>query len=356
MDTNADATTALKVLKLANACEPVGIPDMRFVHLQVRALLRLGQLNEIQWIMNTLISDLSQLVAAYYQTSTFGTSYTGSSISTTSIATGADVGENRLPPNFDLLKALRILMYLWDELLHAESIMGLSDINYIIAVRGNRDKAKAEYEEYVLVQSKKSITSEDLNEKYRGTGIFQSSFELSERYDLLGTYLPTSFGDGDILFKERAKGKMLLNILQRQDIERQLLRRDGMKTNVSGGKEAVSELIGIPYILREFLIQLPPHTSSLLPDVDTSIRQLNQIIMPPRPMTDEGGDSKRQKGADGNVVSDSINNAVPHSDWITEAANIDKENDELLIQSNPLADTIRSDDIFRQRQRARLLL
>ena len=103
------------------------------------------------------------------------------------------------------------------------------------------------------------------------------------------------------------------------------------------------------HILREFVIHLPPHQGPL-PDIEMCLKQLKNIVLPPRPASEEYIDPNQttstKRGRD---------EIVHQSDWINAAAgNMDEDAHEEF--GKPEGDTIRSDDIFRQRQRMRLLL
>lgn len=340
MDSNADPKVALKALQLAHSYHPSGGPNMKYVNLHIRTLMRLGDINQIQWIVNNAINEVRAIIQSYYDVSS--SMEASENTSGNGVKSSLDQAKSKLPEGFDLLVALRDLLSLYEDYLHAEVVMGLSDSNHITLIREKRDKAKSEYEEYALMKSKRSLTADDLNERYRGTGLFQLPYELSEKYNLAATNLPMN----DENLKERSHGKLLLESLTRQDIERKLLKIESQRLGGKSNTEKISsdiansaELSTVPYLLREFLVQLPSHTGPL-PDIDMCLRSLKNTVLPARPESDDNIEvgSKRPRDNDS-----SIN--------ITSGSATEVE--EILMK--PEGYSFRYDDIFRQRQKARHL-
>jgi hypothetical protein len=320
---------------------------LRLIHLQVRCLLRLGDLQQIQWLMNNAINNLANIIAAYYQITSSSEGLPGITINGSSTM---DEAKRKIPADFDLYTALRDQLYLIEEYLHTEMVIGLSTTEHLAALRKQRDQIKAEFEEYALIQSKKAITAEDLYERTHGTGLYQLPYELSERYDLLGVSLPSN----DESLRERSFGRKLLDALTRQDIERKMSRRDpNRRANDKSNADVSSiaaDMTNVPYIIREVLVHLPSHNGPL-PDIDLCLRQLKNVVLPPRPMSEDGIETTLNATG----AKRTREEGVAGSDWLAATTGLEDVEEELV--GKPDLDNINlKSDIFRERQRARLLL
>lgn len=310
--------------------------------------MRLGDIQQIQWIFNNAINNLRNIIAAYYQTTSSSEGLPGITINGSSTI---DEAKSKIPSDFDIYTALRDQLYLIEEYLHTEMVIGLSSTEHVTSLRKQRDQMKAEFEEYALIQSKKAITAEDLYERTHGTGVYQLPFELSERYDLHGVTLPSN----DESLRERSSGRKLLDALTRQDIERKMSKHDPSRRSKDKSNPEASataaDMANVPYIIREVLVHLPSH-SGLLPDIDLCLRQLKNIVLPPRPMSEDGVEASASTATGAKRIRDE---GVSGSDWLAATTGLEDVEEELI--GKPDLDNINlKSDIFRERQRARLLL
>ena len=382
LDSNNEVEIALKVLELGKSYEiPTYLYDLRYIHLQIRCLLRQNNLSQIQWILQSSIDQIHSFIQLYFSSTSLSSSssqHTDSHDSNgvtnsglTSAASTSNPVLTTLPPNFQIVEGLKIQYYLWEELYYVENTIGLSDIKRMKWILAQKASAQSEYENYLLASSKKSLTSNDLTEKYRGVGIFEYPYELCSRYELL-------FGNNDLFgtradnyFRQRCNGKLLLEELIRLDLDKQFLMQsssNGFHSSFSikkkNGNEMMSETMGIPVPIRELLVHIPTYTGPL-PDIETCIKNLRSMVLPPRPVDSELSHVSSSNGDVGTISILSGGNKRPREeaigrDWMKamnglEEADDEEATDKILPKTN-LESTIRSDDVFRQRQRARLLL
>ena len=107
-----------------------------------------------------------------------------------------------------------------------------------------------------------------------------------------------------------------------------------------GGGMGGSDDLPLPPALQSFLNRLPPHTGQE-PDIDQYLRRFKNLVLPPRPIAETEGDGDMllvggKRGAPGDWLN---------SGGVDEGDGIDyEENDHHTSR----------DDVFRQRQRARL--
>jgi hypothetical protein len=298
---------------------------------------------------NLITSGLPDLAAAKGKA---GVTATGSTTSTT----GAP--ERSLKDQLDL----------WEAYLNAETKLGLSDISRLEELRKCRDKARSQYEESERTRQAAAMggivgadfTAEMALSKVRG--IFESSAEMTERYEIMGEF-PLPAADGAL--KQRSKGKNLLEEVSKQETERLGALREGPYGGYGHRRrrerdrvlDAEGEGVGIASIVREFVPRLPHHTGPI-PDIEGFIRQLRACVMPPRPADDgEGGSSLGKRGRD-DAAPAGAGAPTNAADWL-QAPGVNAGDDTAKAgdddEEEPEDDGKSSrDDVFRQRQRAKL--
>lgn len=224
LEVNCKPEVALKILHLArefdvSAC----LSNLNYIRLCVRVLLRMGDLEQIRWIMQCVLSEdmhwtssalgatvkgslsaLSPHASNLSQTSALGP---GGVVVTTVIASGipdtllnADVnsgankqqqqqaGDDSGSQNASngvnsrpiITFTLQEQLQLWDDYLLAEVTLGLSSVARLDELRGYRDRVKQilldlEAQRNTSANQYSSISS-------RTTGIFNSCADLVERY------------------------------------------------------------------------------------------------------------------------------------------------------------------------------
>jgi hypothetical protein len=367
LDVNCNPKVALRILELAKTVDPIGTSDVDFIWLLTRVLIRLGDLKQIRWVYELVLSDDhstlgTSAVALTLSTARLG-SYTGlaglqassttsGDSSTLSVVTSG-LTDTLQRPNIQATgkkKSLKEQLQLWENYLQAETILGLSDIIRLDELRACRDHVKSLVEALESAGhggSDDTVESDSIRSK-NIQGIFERSRDLCERYSSVSMNPNKS----DLALRDRSRGKSFLHEVIRKEKEHQVFIKEAATTtkaassaakrlgdNVSADLEA--SLLGIPAVIRELLSKLPTNTSSTpLPDVESFVKQLKNIVLPPRPSPSEFAEQA-------NVADKSL-----------KRDRKDEENDDLDDDGEGLISLTqsRADDIFRKRQRDRLLM
>lgn len=326
LEVNCCPEIAVKVLDLGKAAYPACYKEYNYVHLLTQALIRLGDLHQIQWVFHVALG-CEALSVAHAKTNFIGLPATSSSTNTNTIMSGfADKAtqENIVSTG----RPLQETLMLWEEYLEAEMKLGLSNVSHINEIRSKRDKARTLFDERHSARNAVSSTSNNS----RVFGLYESPYELSERYDSIVCAKPVY--DEDL--RQRSNGRVLLNELSRQESERMAaLREAGVKqkgkrkaTNAADDSAAADEfsnLTGVPSVLKDLLPKLPANIGPV-PDLQGFIKHLRGLVLPPRPTV---------------AIEESDLDSVSRTSWQTSMYDNEDDNDDL-------------DDIFRRRQKMRL--
>ena len=324
----------------------------------VRALLRLGDLAKIRWAFSTVLGEGGSAGALSVTAARVGVDGTGAAASSRTAT--ADAGGNKDADNSDnptgsasgsasgLSHSEQCEM--WEDYLYAETLLGVSSVGRLDELRKHRDAARAAYEDSErakhVVTGAAAIAAAEIAAAARAEGLFESSNELLERYvgSVGGGALGVALPDGDIALSDRSRTfapRLASGGAWGGDggaEGRRSRRWDSSSGGPDGSSSSASDIIlGVTPQLRAFINKLPPYLASAPPDYDTFTRSLRSLILPPRPLAeDEGLPISGMAGKRG-------------AEWLTNLGNEDDDaaGDDLFSATR--------DDIFRQRQRARLL-
>jgi hypothetical protein len=171
---------------------------------------------------------------------------------------------------------------------------------------------------------------------------------LCERYT---TQCPIAIPSNDEAVHQRSRGKRHLTELIRAEKDKVQAMKDAVSVSAQsrGGahkrQQAENEELllaalggaGVPSLLKEFLSRLPSQYSGPMLDADVVIRQLRTTVLPPKPSLEDRDDDAYGSG--------------PMAKKVKTAGEDDE--DDLEAESEILF--FSRDDIFRRRQRERLL-
>ena len=331
LDINCLPDIAQKVLELARTAYPAETCTVQYVRLLVRVLLRLGDLNKIRWAFQPV----------------FGV---GGAAAVTSVAAaaigvkgldGVVSGATSAPPNVVATPlSLRDQLELWEDYLMAETILGLSSIDRLDELRNNRDGCRAAFEDSERAKNvtlgSAAIAAAENASAAKPDGVFDSSNELLDRYGGISSAIPES----DAALSERSRGfnrnSLVGSSAPGGERAASRPRKWGAVVGADAKETAETDSSGIPLALRHFINRLPPHAGAQ-PDLDAFSRHLRALVLPPRPVDESEaqmvGHTKR---------------SAQGQDWLAMV------NDDDDAAGDDLTSATR-DDIFRQRQRARLM-
>jgi hypothetical protein len=341
LDVNSCPEVALKVLNLAKISDPTYINDVDFLHMLVRVLMRLGDLEQIREVFETVLGNVPQCS----QTNDTKQKRKGKN----SAASSADASDSKVESSSTL--SLKDQLQLWEYYLVAETTLGLSSVARLDELKQRRDKVRVAIDD--VEKAKSGVTSRVLTEDW-GSGLFTVPRDICERYDYIAP-LPQ-----DSALRNRSRGRALLMEVSRQETERLAALKEAAYSrghhkhhrdrdrDTQG--DADGHLSGVPALLREFLSRLPGHSGPAI-DADAFIKHIKGIILPPRPSTEESdafGYGHRKRPRPGDRV-DQAGGAPEEEEAVASAAEEEEEDDILF-------DVSLRDDVFRRRQRERLLL
>lgn len=360
LDVNCSPDVCVRVLELARATFPTEAGSSQFVRLMVRALLRLGDLAKIRWAYSTVLGEGGGAGALSIAAARVGVDGTGAAAS--SRAATADAGGNKDADNSDNSTgsasglSLSEQCEMWEDYLSAETILGVSSVGRLDELRKHRDAARTAYEDTErskhVVTGAAAIAAAEIAAAARAEGLFENSNELLERYvgGVGGGALGVALPDGDTALSDRCRtfAPRSSNWGVQQagawggDGGAEGRRSRRWDSSSGGGADGSSSsasdiILGVTPQLRAFINKLPPFLASAPPDYDTFTRSLRSLVLPPRPLAeDEGLPIPGMAGKRG-------------AEWLTNLGNEDDDaaGDDLFSATR--------DDIFRQRQRARLL-
>lgn len=355
LDINCKPEVALRVLELTRNAHPQCIRDIHYVRALVGVLLRMGDLKQIQWIMQLALGD-DALSIAHVTTNvttppataaatasgninilTSGVAELAASSAAASSAAGASSSASPSPS-----LSPQELVDLWEVYVDAETTLGLSDAVRMNELRQKRDRAR------ILLDDTRARTGTDKDsERFRGKvfGLFECAHQITERYQLLGSAVPPN----DQELKRRSHGRLYMDDLQRFENDRlSALREAGSKRfrghweqgAGQGFDDPTGYLAGIPSIIREILPKLPPNVGPM-PDITAFLKHLRGVVLPLRPEGTSGWSNKREVENDGDEsAAAGKRKAATTGDEDEDDDNIDEDD--------------RKEDAFKKRQRAKL--
>lgn len=324
LDCNCSPQIALKVLEIARSVMPSAILQVPFVRLQMRSLVRLGDLCQLQWVMETSIQELTSMIASHTVMSSFTSSTTNitplssvpyaSILDSDAISAHLSTLASSTDGGVDVSQLLLDRYNLCEDFLYAESLLGLSDIVRLNRLRQLRDESKLAYESFETSKSMNatgsSSSASTMLLESRQLEIFYPGMLLSERYELPGCNLPSI----DRAMTERNQIKKLVHILTKQNIENlsasHFSTTTGSSTvgnasgslstalsgvNGSGAGVVVNstledlnnqQYVSMPKILKELLFDLPSYQGPM-PDIDYCLGYIGGFILPARPSDED---------------------------------------------------------------------
>ena len=325
LDANSAPDIAIKVLELCKASYPNESHSLEYAKLLASAHLRTGNLKQIQWTFQTILGQ-----GGAEDVPNFSSNFKSSENNNDGAGDGNGA---EVTSNYQL--SLRDQLELWNEYLHCEDVLGLSNVPRMNALRTSRDKAAIALDDHertkeVAVGSSAGGASGP-SSQLRLEGLFDCPGELVDRYGVMFERLP----EKDMMVYERSRAKASLSSYSHSA-------QNGLGGGLYGAGNTDVGGKGIPPVLKNFIGRLPKHNGPM-PNIEGFLRHLKGLTLPPRPTSDDtdnipitivGG--KRQ---------------MPGSEWLTNANGdgadtIDYEMDEDA--------TDKRDDVFRQRRRARL--
>ena len=313
LEGNCDPVVASKVLSLCRAAYPAESVSVAFVRLMVRTLVRQNDLRQIQWELNVALARAGGDDPGVFALGDTALPNVGA----------AEDEEGKRSESRRL--SLQDQLDLWNDYLSIETTLGLSSLQRLNELREHRDLAlKAVHEmrmKQALGQDGVGAGTTNIAGEKRAEfkGLYEMVPLLGERYTSVVHALPQA----DLELQKRCNGR------GRQ------VRGKGDSFGMGG-----SDDLPLPPALQSFLSRLPPHTGQE-PDIDQFLRRFKNLVLPPRPIAETETDNDlllvgSKRGAPG--------------DWLNaggadEGDGIDYEEDDLHTSR---------DDVFRQRQRARL--
>lgn len=311
-------------MELARRQNPEASSDVAFVLLTVRILQRLGDLNQIRWVFQSVLGESIEAENNKKKTSTTETSVTD-------------------------VKTLVAKVQLWEEYFKAELALGMCNLKRLNELRDKIVKARAALPAGTKVPEleSKGMLSDALAS---GAGMFEYPTLLFEKYVIGGVSLP----EQDAMLRDRCRGSSYIDEIVRtaeqeqSAIDNQSRRKWGRHSRDSShvaAEIADSLLAGTPAAFKEFLAKLPALPGTEQPDIDAFVDILRRAVLPPRPADDSTGDDEQQllgkRGRDDTFA------------WDGTAGGAADEGDGGAEESAVLALEAR-DDVFKRRQRARL--
>lgn len=334
LEGNNQPEIAVKVLELARKNYTVESHSLEYIQLLVRALLRMGDLQQIQWIMNAALGKAgARGVFSFHNASSSLVNVNGKGDdSENADVNGDDINNSNDKNNISVNLSLGDQLELWEDYLHIETTIGVSSTRRLNELRRMRDYAMED-----LKQWRKN------NEALSGTGIpatierstetkrviksiYEFPSEIITRYHEFTTSMPEN---------ER-------NLVDRSARE-MIMEGDGKISNTLGsiGGKKDDDALSLPPKLKLFINNLQPHTGPM-PDIDGFLRHFKGLVLPPRP-SQESIDNDSGVGAKRNA-----------SDWLTQAAEDNEDGDNIDYEMNDEPNAAR-DDIFRMRKRQKRL-
>lgn len=371
LEVNCSPQVALNVLNMAQKHNAACLKDAYFVQAITRVLTLLGDVKQIRWIFQTALSehsasaDQTALLAAAAGKTASQNHRGGRSRQQANASSGA-------PGSHALLKAE---LGLWEEYLHAETVLGLSDVARLNELRSRRDKVKMAFEEAERVRTGVVFASKE-EARAAQRGVFHPAADLSERYDSSSICTVWSLPEADKALQERC-AYMITGLSsasaggRRADrAERNAGGAGGAQRNPAIGEsrdmlnmstEFHLSLAGLPAILRDLLAKLPFH-SGPLPDIDGFVRHVKSVILPPRPEPDDSAPAEGAellRNGEGTEEGGEMGSATAPA-WLgkhaLDEADVDpEETDDVTLgaKGKSAAPMAPDEDVFRKRKRTR---
>jgi hypothetical protein len=310
-------------MELARRHSPEASSDEAFVLLTVKILLRLGDLNQIRWVFQSVLGESIEAENSKKKANTAET-------------TVADV------------KTLVAKVKLWEEYFKVELSMGLCNLKRLNELRESIQKARAALPAGTKVPELEPKVSDALV----SGGLFEYPSLVFEKYIISGVLLP----EQDAMLRDRCRGSSYIEEVVRTAeqeqsvVDSQSRRKWGRHSRDSShvaAEIADSLLAGTPAAFKEFLARLPALPGTEQPDIDAFVDSLRRTVLPPRPVDDTPGDEDFGGGLLGKRGR---GDELPGWDG---GAGAGDEGDGGAEESAVLALEAR-DDVFKRRQRARL--
>ena len=375
LEVNCNPKIALNVLNLAQKVCPDCFKNTYYLQAITKVLTLLGDVKQIRWVFQTALAEFSGENSTLLST----TQNTIMSVPTGDNRIGRRNQRNQQQQssnnmaavgNYDQLKAE---LQLWEQYLHAETVLGLSDVMRLDELRSRRDKVKLYFDEAERVRlGIVYATKEEARAAQRG--IFHPAQDLSQRYDPPGTCTVWSLPEQDRSLQQRCTEAITHAAVGGVSVARKGLTdrvdhaagADNQVLNMS--TEFHLSLAGLPSILRGLLAKLPFH-SGPPPDIDGFIRHMKGVILPPRPAPEESitaVDAETHMLGDGDLALDAdgaaVNGAAAPA-WLGKHARDDAEDeqdapDALLAGGNGAHTGVTTpaaadEDVFRKRKRTK---
>lgn len=331
---NHEPRTSYKVLQLAAATYPGAFRSLDFVKVLTNILTILGDLHQLRWLFQSVLN---------IEPSTASNSKASESTLESVIKTKYFNAKEELD--------------LWEEFLHAETVLGLSCTARLNELRKKRDRARKDYEDSERFKFDAIIASRS-ESKTLSFGIFEASADMIERYELL-----TVLEDGYITTTDndfRSRIHTCVSDIRSSDsrLNRILSNNTGnsSKATINMSADFHLSLAGLPVVLRNLLSKLPFH-SGPSPDYDGFIRHVKNIILPPRP--EEVADEA--VGLNSKLNDESLlENNLMQAEWLRQLegnndiyldGGFQEVSDHKSISGNSGKSKLEVEDIFRKRQR-----
>ena len=309
--------TALRIIELARNTYSICTSDITFVKLSAKIFFMLGDVIQLRWIFNTILS------------------------------------LKNIKNEFILTTKERY--QLSEEFLVYEMQLGVSDNLRLDELRLARDRARLAYEE----SEKRSSGGGSSSDTTEINGLYDTTVEILARYSYLVPNLPQV----DSGLQDRVRnfgyhiddGKLLDDKIFSKI-------RSGRKDEISGAGGGVTDTVSgpqIPIFLKDLISRLPQHTGGII-DVDAVIEQLRRAVLPPRPAPEDhqnsvaGGISGEQMNVTGKKGAGATDMDIDNKRNRDEMEISDSNYDIGYMEKSYEEDFDRN-DIFRQRQRMRLL-
>lgn len=329
----------MNVLNLARSKIPESIQHPSYIKLLVRLLVLTGDIKQVRWVIQNALQELSAAEVASVdqeQAQPPQSSNNPDKKTANPGAVGVETGKgSRVTKSTGSIineTPLRRQLELLEMFISAETTLGCPDIKHLNRLRDQRHKVKMQLED--IEKAKLGAVSsgrEDL--KLNRRGLFDTASELIERYESCSF---DGLPDLDEEVKDRCKGRSSVETLTRID------GNSGPPSNANSRRDRDSHRrheddgqVGVPSILRDFIGKLPALVGPA-PDIDTFLRHIRNVILPPRP-PEETTNVK---------MEESSNKNDEESEWNREGAPEDDNNNGYHYSMD-----VDQDDVFRQRQR-----
>lgn len=344
LEVNCSPQTALNVLNLAQKACPGCFKDTFYVKAITRVLTLLGDLKQIRWVLQTALAEYAgengalAISRAAAQNDRPGRRFGRNQLSTVSVA------------NYAQLKAE---LQLWEEYLHAETVLGLSDVVRLDELRSRRDKVKVLFDEAERIRAGVVYASKDEARAAQQRGLFHPAQDLCDRYDAPGACEAWTLPEQDAALQERCAQALANAVGGRRGGADNTADRNRRKTDPQASTMSTEfhlSMAGLPVILRDLLAKLPFHAGPL-PDIEGFVRHMKGVILPPRPEPDASADDAIDtvllQGAEGADAEGAT--AAPV--WLGKHALDEEEGDD--GNSGNKAAAAEEEDVFRKRRRTR---